>query len=98
MTPPIPGYTLDNRVTTYNSSRDNAYIYGTPYSYERFAIGNLPRSKSNFEVKASVPDPELLLAQVVQTSLMKANIEVVLPRSEERRVGKECRYRWSRYH
>ena len=79
MTPPIPGYTLDNRVTTYNSSRDNAYIYGTPYSYERFAIGNLPRSKSNFEVKASVPDPELLLAQVVQTSLMKANIEVVLP-------------------
>ncbi|HLW29848.1 MAG TPA: D-alanyl-D-alanine carboxypeptidase/D-alanyl-D-alanine-endopeptidase [Brumimicrobium sp.] len=79
MTPPIPGYKLDNRVTTYNSSSDNTYIYGTPYSYERFAIGNLPRSKANFEVKASVPDPELLLAQVFQNRLTKANIEVTFP-------------------
>ena len=79
MTPPIPGYDLNNQVTTYNSSSDNAYIYGTPYSYQRFAVGNLPRSKSNFEVKASVPDPELLLAQVFQNSLIKANIPVVFP-------------------
>jgi D-alanyl-D-alanine carboxypeptidase/D-alanyl-D-alanine-endopeptidase (penicillin-binding protein 4) len=79
MTPPIPGYQLDNQVKTYNSSRDNAYIYGTPYSYQRFAIGNLPRNKSNFEVKASVPDPELLLAQVLQNSLNKANIQVLYP-------------------
>ena len=26
------------------------------------------------------------------------NEEAVLPRSEERRVGKECRSRWSPYH
>lgn len=79
MTPPIPGYQLDNQVTTYNSSSDNAYIYGAPYSSQRFAIGNLPRSKSNFEVKASVPDPELLLAQVLHNSLNNANIEVSSP-------------------
>ncbi|HLV42845.1 MAG TPA: D-alanyl-D-alanine carboxypeptidase/D-alanyl-D-alanine-endopeptidase [Brumimicrobium sp.] len=79
MTPPIPGLKLDNQVTTYNSSSDNAYIYGTPFSYQRFAIGKLPRNKSNFEVKASVPDPELLLAQVFQNSLIKAKIEVVFP-------------------
>ena len=26
------------------------------------------------------------------------NIDVDIPRSEERRVGKECRSRWSPYH
>src|SRR5690554_3861857 len=66
MTPPIPGYQLHNQVTTYASSSDNAYIYGTPFSYHRFAIGKLPKSQSNFEVKASIPDPELLLAQVFE--------------------------------
>ena len=28
----------------------------------------------------------------------KHNIEVIICRSEERRVGKECRSRWSPYH
>ncbi|RFC55527.1 D-alanyl-D-alanine carboxypeptidase/D-alanyl-D-alanine endopeptidase [Brumimicrobium aurantiacum] len=76
MTPKIPGFKLHNQVTTYASSRDNAYIYGTPYSYERFAIGNLPRNKSNFEVKASVPDPELLLAQSLEKALEDTGVFV----------------------
>ncbi len=79
MTPPIPGYHLDNRVTTHNSSRDKAYIYGAPFSYQRFATGKLPRNRSNFEVKASVPDPELLLAQVFEDALNKDSIHVTLP-------------------
>ncbi len=79
MTPPIPGYHLHNQVRTYASSGDNAYIYGTPFSYQRFAVGNLPRSKSNFEVKASVPDPELLLAQVFEMALAREGIKVESP-------------------
>lgn len=79
MTPTIPGYHLDNRVTTYNSTRDNSYIYGAPFSYQRFATGKLPRNRSNFEVKASVPDPELLLAQVFEAALNKDSIRVSLP-------------------
>ncbi len=63
MTPNVPGYKLLNTVTTYNSSRDNCYIYGAPFSYDRFAVGNLPRNRDNFEVKASIPDPELQMAQ-----------------------------------
>lgn len=74
MTPPIPGLIIDNKVTTYNANGDNAYVYGTPFSFERFVIGNLPRSRSNFEVKASVPDPELLLAQVFQDALAKSGV------------------------
>lgn len=79
LTPPIPGYELDNRVTTYNSSSDNAYIYGAPYANHRFATGKLPRGKNDFIVKASVPDPELLLAQVVENALKAATINVNSP-------------------
>jgi len=79
MTPKIPGYNLFNQVTTYASNRDDAYIYGTPFSYQRFAVGNLPNNKSNFEVKASVPDPELLLAQVFEAALIRAGIKVKNP-------------------
>ena len=32
------------------------------------------------------------------TSAVEAVIELVIERSEERRVGKECRSRWSPYH
>lgn len=79
MTPPIPNLQIDNKVKTFNAYYDNAYIYGTPFSYHRFAIGNLPRNKDNFEVKVSVPDPELLLAQTLENALNKANIKVSFP-------------------
>ncbi|PKR79647.1 D-alanyl-D-alanine carboxypeptidase/D-alanyl-D-alanine-endopeptidase [Brumimicrobium salinarum] len=76
LTPTIPGFQLFNQVTTHSSRRDKAYVYGTPFSYQRFAIGSIPRSKSNFEVKASIPDPELLLAQIFEKSLEEAGIEI----------------------
>lgn len=74
MTPHIEGYSLLNQVTTYNSSSDNCYVYGAPYSFDRFAIGNLPKNRTNFEVKASIPDPELLLAQEFNKALAKDSI------------------------
>ncbi|MDX1651084.1 MAG: D-alanyl-D-alanine carboxypeptidase/D-alanyl-D-alanine-endopeptidase [Brumimicrobium sp.] len=79
MTPKIEGYSLFNSVSTYSSSRDNAYIYGGPYSYDRFAVGNLPRNQSNFEVKASIPDPEMLLAQEFHRRILQAGIEIHNP-------------------
>src|SRR5690554_19033 len=79
MTPAIPGYQLYNQVTAHNSRRDKAYIYGTPFSYQRFAIGSIPRNQSNFEVKASIPDPELLLAQVFERALTKSGIQIEQP-------------------
>lgn len=76
LTPPVPGYQLDNRVISSNSSSDQAYIYGAPYSYRRFATGHLPKGRSNFEVKVSVPDPELLLAQSLRNYLQKDSVFV----------------------
>ena len=76
MTPPVKGYQLMNSVITYSSKRDNCYIYGAPFSYDRFAVGNLPNNKKNFEVKASIPDPELMTAQVFINKLNSDSIFV----------------------
>ena len=69
MNPYIPGISFYNTVTTSRSQSDNAYVYGAPYSLDRFIVGSLPFGKESFEVKASIPDPEMLLAQEVQFEL-----------------------------
>ena len=42
--------------------------------------------------------PTLYIHTVKQSPFKTIKGEVVEPRSEERRVGKECRSRWSPYH
>jgi D-alanyl-D-alanine carboxypeptidase/D-alanyl-D-alanine-endopeptidase (penicillin-binding protein 4) len=74
--PHIEGLKVYNTVTTAKSQKDNAYIFGAPYSYNRSASGTLPFGKSSFKVKASIPDPELLLAQEI-TYELNQKIEVV---------------------
>lgn len=69
MDPYVSGISFYNTVTTSKSQRDNAYVYGAPYSLDRFVVGSLPFGKESFEVKASIPDPEMLLAQEVQYEL-----------------------------
>ena len=39
-----------------------------------------------------------LALMVVVTNVMSLLVAKIQPRSEERRVGKECRSRWSPYH
>ena len=43
-------------------------------------------------------DINLAVAKKLKTYLEASDVKVVLTRSEERRVGKECRSRWSPYH
>ena len=53
------------------------------------------------EIKSSVPG-KIIAVEVSQGQAVKAGDTVVIlesmKRSEERRVGKECRSRWSPYH
>src|ERR1035437_3891910 len=44
------------------------------------------------------PPAEPALARHIVTPLVEPLTEFTQPRSEERRVGKECRSRWSPYH
>ena len=55
----------------------------------------------NIAVEARVEDDMITLAvesSDLNSILIGRNAETLLTRSEERRVGKECRSRWSPYH
>ncbi|UKN02216.1 D-alanyl-D-alanine carboxypeptidase/D-alanyl-D-alanine-endopeptidase [Paracrocinitomix mangrovi] len=76
ITPHIPGIQVVNNVTSANSSKDNAYVYGAPWSYEWFVEGSIPKQKDDFEVKASIPDPELVMGLEFDYALEQSGIDV----------------------
>ncbi len=76
MVPNVPGMTFHNYVKSAAIDDDQSYIYGAPYSMDRFATGSLPAGRSSFEVKGSVPDPEIQLAYELATELEKAGVKI----------------------
>lgn len=71
---------LNLRINNYvkaNGSDDNAYIYGAPYSYERYVTGTIPPYKTDFDVKGSMPDPPYFFAYQLSQSLLNSGVEVV---------------------
>lgn len=73
--PAIPGFSFHNYISS-GGSGDNSYIYGSPYSMDRFGTGTLETKLSRFVVKGSLPDPELQFAQEM-LRLLKARGIVV---------------------
>lgn len=55
-------------------TEDEAYVYGDPFSYERKVTGSIPPNKKNYEVEAALPDPALLCAEALYTSLTATGI------------------------
>lgn len=80
ITPPVEGLNFRNEIVSDAINYDNAYIYGGPYSLEQFGKGSLPRGRSSFIVKGSIPDPEFLLAQEFHNALQKHLSIVSLPK------------------
>jgi D-alanyl-D-alanine carboxypeptidase/D-alanyl-D-alanine-endopeptidase (penicillin-binding protein 4) len=75
--PEIPGLEFANAVTTGKpGSGDNAYIYGTPYTYFRQVQGTVPAGVSEFEIKGSMPDAPLLCAQLLYNELVENKIDI----------------------
>ena len=60
--PKVPGLQFHNYILSSTRKGDNAYLYGAPYSLDRFGSGTLPLGSSNFLVKGSLPDPEMQFA------------------------------------
>ncbi|MDO9001634.1 MAG: D-alanyl-D-alanine carboxypeptidase/D-alanyl-D-alanine-endopeptidase [Bacteroidota bacterium] len=56
-------------------TEDEAFVYGDPYSYTKEVSGKIPPNKTNFEVEATLPDPALLCAEKLFTSLSKIGIK-----------------------
>lgn len=72
--PEIPNLNIQNEVLSSNIRSDQAYIYGSPYTYERIVRGTIPKSKNNFVVKGAMPDPAYFLAQKIQQQLDSVGI------------------------
>lgn len=76
MFPTVKNLAFHNYISAENVSGDNSYIFGAPYSLDRFATGSLPLNQSSFEVKGSLPDPEFQLADELKKQLEKIGISV----------------------
>lgn len=74
--PNVPNLIFHNYITSENVSGDNSYIFGGPFSLDRFATGALPLKQSSFEVKGSLPDPEFQLAHELTNQLISIGIPV----------------------
>ena len=73
--PSIPNLYLINEVNSAESnSGDNAYIFGSPYSYTRFVRGTIPVGKGTFTIKGAIPDPPFFAAHLLVNALEEAGI------------------------
>lgn len=76
-TPYIPGINIRNYVTAADSKKDNAYVYGAPWSYDWFVRGSIPKGQEDFGVRASIPDPELVAGIELDYILEQNGIDVL---------------------
>jgi D-alanyl-D-alanine carboxypeptidase/D-alanyl-D-alanine-endopeptidase (penicillin-binding protein 4) len=73
--PEVEGFQFYNYISGSKANGDNSYIYGAPYSLDRFGTGYL-QMNSSITVKGSIPDPELQFAFELMKALKKRGIEV----------------------
>src|SRR5699024_11430854 len=67
--------------------------YGEEYK-DRDNLNALPIIPSQFDY--NLPKENVFLYNEIKNAVAKADRVIVSTRSEERRVGKECRYRWEK--
>lgn len=68
--------TITNNVTAGPpKSGDNAYVYGGPFQKERIIRGTIPPNRKSFNIKASIPNPPLALAELVYKALEENKIK-----------------------
>ncbi len=73
--PYIPHFNIRNTVKAAKSRKDNAYVYGAPFSNYWTVRGSLPVNREDFVVKASIPDPEYVFALELDYALNQAGIK-----------------------
>lgn len=74
--PEIPELNFTNYITA-GGKGDNSYIFGAPYSLDRFGTGTLEKGVNRFVVKGSLPDPELTFAAEFVRVLGTKGIQVL---------------------
>ncbi len=79
-------YMLTNRLIA-DGTTDEGYIFSAPYNYSGWIEGSVPPGKEDFIIKASIPDPPLLLAGILTNRLVQAGIQVSDEPSTVRKEG-----------
>ena len=75
--PEVPGMVFHNQVTTGpEGSGDQVYILGAPYISERWLTGTVPLGARDFEVRGSMADPPVFLAESFRRHLFANGIDV----------------------
>lgn len=74
--PEIPNLKVNNLVKASNTTRDRAYVFGSPYDSYRVVRGTLPKGQSQFKVKASIPNPSEVLGNELLQKLIQSGIEI----------------------
>ncbi len=91
--PIIPNLTFDNHVTASNKNQDNAYIFGAPYNYDRFTKGTIPKGRSDFSIKGSIPDPAYYTAFRLSQYLEMDSVTIQQSATTVRLLKKENTYK-----
>ena len=73
--PNYTSITLEHNVDVKAAGKeDDAYVTGDPFGTKKNVKGTIPPNKSSLEVRAALPDPALLCAEFLETSLKKIGI------------------------
>lgn len=74
--PKVPNLQFHNYIVSSKKEGDNSFIFGAPYSLDRFGNGTLPINSPSFIVKGSMPDPEFQLAVEFEKVLNENGITI----------------------
>lgn len=74
--PEVPGIGFRNEVHASVENRDNAWIYGGPYSPVRHIRGTIPQNRDCFKVKGAMPDPAACFVKELTGELERRGVKV----------------------
>ncbi|MBQ19744.1 MAG: D-alanyl-D-alanine carboxypeptidase/D-alanyl-D-alanine-endopeptidase [Flavobacteriales bacterium] len=88
--PHIPFLSIDNNVLGTSTNKDLSFIYGGPFQYNRYISGEIPKNRSEFKVKGSIPDPAYLCAYELDSILKISGIKMAYQPTTKRLLGDSC--------
>lgn len=57
-------------------TEDNGYVFAAPYSTSGWLAGSIPSDKKDFVLKASITDPPLIMAKIIDQELRDVGIKI----------------------
>jgi len=67
---------FENYVTSSEKNSDHAYVFGSPWGNLRKIRGTIPVGRDRFPIKASLPEPGMVLGKMLKSKLERTHIPV----------------------